>query len=170
WDPYTPYMGRTISPTGGRVNVYRALRAAGLYRDYFDLNQDGTLDLLFENHATGEMAAWYLTGTGGFNSDGHPDLLFQNHSTGQMAVWYLGYTDGAVIQSAAYVNQSQVTSFPAVAAGDFDGDGHPDILFHNPTTGQLSVWFMGGTGGVVAQTGAYLSASQVVGWSVVGLG
>jgi len=28
-DPYQPYAGRTIAPNAGRVNVYRALQAAG---------------------------------------------------------------------------------------------------------------------------------------------
>jgi hypothetical protein len=148
WDPCTAYPGHgSISPTGGRVNVYRALRAAGLYRDYFDLNQDGTLDLLFENHTTGEMAAWYLTGTGGVSVRG-----------------------GAYIRDANGTAHPQDPAWPVVGTGDFNSDGHLDLLFHNPTTGQLSVWFLGGTGGVVAQTGAYLSSSQVVGWSVVGLG
>ena len=29
--------------------------------------------------------------------------------------------------------------------GDFNGDGHPDILWQHQTTGTLSAWMMNGT-------------------------
>ena len=29
--------------------------------------------------------------------------------------------------------------------GDFDGDGHSDILLQNPVSGQVAIWEMNGT-------------------------
>src|SRR5690348_18359008 len=37
---------------------------------------------------------------------------------------------------------------------DFNGDGHPDLLFQNASSGQLAVWYMNGitpTGGEIGR-------------------
>jgi len=57
---------------------------------------------------------------------------------------------------------------PAVAGiGDFNGDGRQDVVWMNTTTRQVTVWYMGGTGGVVFQGYNYLSSGGVPGWHVV---
>lgn len=48
---------------------------------------------------------------------------------------------------------------------DFNGDNHSDLVFQNPTTGQLAVWFMNGTS---AQSGALVYPSQDPNWRCVG--
>ena len=35
-----------------------------------------------------------------------------------------------------------------VAVADFDGDGHPDLVWQDPATGQSQVWFMNGAQGI----------------------
>jgi len=52
-------------------------------------------------------------------------------------------------------------------AGDFDGNGVPDLVWQNDDTRQVTVWYMGGTGGAVFQGWNYLSLAGVPGWHVV---
>jgi hypothetical protein len=35
-------------------------------------------------------------------------------------------------------------SLHAIGTGDFNGDGHSDILFQNTSSGQVSIWEMNG--------------------------
>jgi hypothetical protein len=54
-----------------------------------------------------------------------------------------------------------------VAAADFNGDGVPDVVWQNDATRQVSVWYMGGSGGATMQGSAWISINGVPGWSVV---
>jgi FG-GAP-like repeat/Ig-like domain CHU_C associated/Dual-action HEIGH metallo-peptidase len=49
------------------------------------------------------------------------------------------------LPNAHYTNSVSNKEWRSVGAGDFNGDGHNDILFQNTSTGQLVVWFMNGT-------------------------
>ncbi|HZT42941.1 MAG TPA: choice-of-anchor tandem repeat GloVer-containing protein [Chthonomonadaceae bacterium] len=53
----------------------------------------------------------------------------------------------------------------AVAPSDFNGDGHPDLLFQNTSTSQLAVWYMNG---ITPIGGAFVTPSQSSGWRAVG--
>jgi hypothetical protein len=48
---------------------------------------------------------------------------------------------------------------------DFDGNGSPDILWHNQTSGSLVVWFMSGT---TVTGGAYIGSVGAP-WKVAGV-
>jgi FG-GAP-like repeat len=73
-----------------------------------DFNQDGNVDLLWRNYASGENHVWFMDGTnkiGGavlpteadpnwqisgnadFNKDGKIDILWRNYATGANTVW-----------------------------------------------------------------------------------
>ena len=80
---------------------------------------------------------------GDFNGDGIPDLLFQNTNTGQLSVWFMN--GAAAPQGGSFVSPAQSAAWHAVSDGDFNGDGKPDILFQNSSTGQLAIWLMNGT-------------------------
>ncbi len=151
-----------------------------------DLNGDGHPDLLWWNHATGDVTVWYLNGTtftdwdyvargvpldwqpvgiADLNGDGKPDLLWRSQSSGDVTVWYL---NGATFASWAYVALRGVPSdWQLVGSGDFNGDGHPDLLWWNHTTGDVSVWYLNG----VTFTGwAYVGIRNVpLDWQPVGI-
>jgi hypothetical protein len=125
-----------------------------------DFNQDGSLDVLWQNRTEDKSAIWFMkdgtqlsqveipgssdvnwypVSTGDFDSDGHLDVLRHHRTRGQLALWLLrdGTRDSEVVlQGYDDVNWQPVT------AGDFDGDGHLDVLWHHRTRGQLAFWFL----------------------------
>jgi len=96
-----------------------------------------------------------------------PDLVWQNDTTRQVTVWYMGGAGGNVLQGWNYLSAAGIPGWHVVAVADFNGDGVPDLVWQNDTTRQATIWYMGGTGGAVLQSYAYLSATGVPGWSIV---
>ena len=92
-----------------------------------DVNGDGHADLLWQDLATGSLAAWYLNGltsvqgvdlsparvsgswqiraVGDFNGDRHPDLIWQNPATGELYAWFL---TGATLSSGGVLMPPRV--------------------------------------------------------------
>src|SRR5258708_6884851 len=83
----------------------------------------GTPDLLWFNPTTGELSAWLL--------DGHGKVLGK-----QPLSWQCSTSSGCS------------SSWHTVGIGDLNSDGHPDLLWFNPTTGELSAWLLDGHGNV----------------------
>ena len=127
-----------------------------------DFNEEGKLDILWRNVATGQNAIWFMNGltyvgytyiysitdlnwkivgTGDFNGDGKVDILWRNASTGQNAIWFM---NAALFYAYAYLTSVTDLNWKIVATGDFNGDGKVDILFWNGSTGKMVVWYMNG--------------------------
>jgi hypothetical protein len=51
--------------------------------------------------------------------------------------------------------------------GDFDGDGHKDLIWQADTTGQVTVNYFAGAGGTVFQGWNWLNSGGIPGWRVV---
>ena len=109
---------------------------------------------------------WKVVGTGDFNGDGHSDILWQN-ADGQASIWEMNGTN-QIPGGSQLVGPNPGPSWKVVGTGDFNGDGHSDILWQN-ANGQASVWEMNGTNQIPG-------GSQLVGpnpgpsWKVVGTG
>src|ERR1700734_3679739 len=105
-----------------------------------------------------------IAGVGDFNGDGYADILWRNTTTGQVLIWLM---NGSAITNTGSVGVGYVTSdWAIVGVGDFNGDGKADILWQNPPTGQLYIYFMNGT--TIAGGG---SVSYIPpGWNVAGSG
>jgi len=128
-----------------------------------DFDGDGHTDILWENTATGDRSIWLMNGIaikdfaylawvdpswhiaalGDFNGDGQTDVLWENAETGGVdrAIWYL---NGTNIVGFGYL-AGIPPEWKIVGTGDFNGDGHSDIVWENTTTGQRSIWLMNGT-------------------------
>lgn len=119
------------------------------------------------------------TESGGANNLG---TVFKLTATGTETVLhsFAGGADGAnpqagLAQNAYYgfygttegggANNKGTVYFISAAPSDFNGDGYSDLLLQNPSTGQLSVWFMDG---VTPVNGAYITPTQNTAWKVVG--
>ncbi len=156
-----------------------------------DFDGDGHPDILWENFSTGQLLVWYMNGntikkygsafttlpanwivagTADFNLDGHPDLLLENTKTGQVLVWYLTGATGTTILSygKTFATLSD-TNWSVVSTGDMNGDGHPDLTWHNKSTGATDVWLMGGSlGTAIGSYGGNIGSVPTT-WSVVGV-
>lgn len=129
-----------------------------------DLNGDSTADLLWHHQTEGYVAAWLMdgldlvdgrlldpgrvpdtawkvVGSADFTEDGRPDIVWQ-HDDGRVAVWTMESTKQ--VRGLELIHRM----FPADidwrlrAVADLNSDGHPDLIFHHRTTGQLTVWLM----------------------------
>jgi hypothetical protein len=149
-----------------------------------DFNADGHADVLYWNKDTGHVSIWFMGGTNGVvrqtsqeitpdgtsntawvpfasvdvNRDGHPDIAYWNKSTGHVSIWFMGGTNGVVRQNSQEITPDGTanTAWVPEAFHDFNGDGWPDIMYWNRSTGHISIWFMG-TNGLIRQTSHELS-------------
>jgi hypothetical protein len=129
-----------------------------------DFDGNGTLDVLWRSTTTGQTGAWLLEdasvvdwcwmptepagsgwqiqGTGDFDGDGGPDVLWRSTVTGQVGAWLL---DGCNVTGWCWMPAEPVDSgWQIQSVADFDGDGGPDVLWRNPTSGQTGAWLMNG--------------------------
>ncbi|CAN5828434.1 hypothetical protein BH23GEM7_BH23GEM7_03020 [soil metagenome] len=83
-----------------------------------------------------------VAGTADFNGDGHADILWQHVPTATVVIWFMegfNYTGQLVVVGQV----ADDARWRIVGVGDFDGDGHADILWQHPT-GLRAFWFMNG--------------------------
>jgi len=79
---------------------------------------------------------WRIVGTGDFNNDTHVDILWRyNGGAGTNLIWYMHGTE--VVGSAELVGVSDL-NWQIAGTGDFNKDGHIDVL-----------WRYGGAGGFI---------------------
>jgi hypothetical protein len=155
-----------------------------------DFDGDGTPDVVWQDPVSGAVQVWFLGGSGGnviggaanitsgnswrvvsvadFNRDGHPDLLWQDPVSGFSQIWYMGGTQGVTLLGAATIDSAN--TWQIAGSADFNGDGFPDVLWQDPESGTVQIWYMGGTQagaeGSVVQSAANLAASP---WHVVAI-
>jgi hypothetical protein len=159
-----------------------------------DMNGDGVPDLIWQNDTTAQAVVHYYGGAGGavyqgwnwldqrnalgwmivgaadFDGNGTPDLVWQNTSTTQVVVHYYGGAGGAVYQGWAYLDATGAPGWTVGGAADMNGDGVPDLIWENNSTGQVVVHFYGGAGGAVYHTWAWLrNGYSAPGWQVAAL-
>jgi hypothetical protein len=89
---------------------------------------------------------------GDFDGDGYADVLWFNGNTGALSEWLLD-GQGNVIATPGLSISCGSGCYPqwqVVGVGDFNGDGHADVLWFNANTGALGEWLLDGEGNVVA--------------------
>ena len=91
----------------------------------------------------GVESGWTIVGAADLDGDGAADLVWQQAATGMLAVWSM---NGMVVKGYDYLSPAQITdpNFRIVGITDVDGDGKPDLVWHNQSTGMLAVWLMNG--------------------------
>ena len=90
---------------------------------------------------------WRIVAARDFNGDGQPDLVWQNDVTWEVVVWYMGGPQGNSFLGWNGLASTDVAGWSVVGAGDFNGDGQPDLVWQNDVTWEVVVWCMGGPQG-----------------------
>lgn len=116
-----------------------------------------------------------FAGTGDFNRDGHADILWSRSSTDGGLVWLMRPTDlnGDHLIKGDEVDVIATGTLPRPDAdsgeiqgiGDFDGDGHDDLLRRYPD-GTLNIWYLDG---VTRRAQAWPGTPPTT-WTVQGVG
>ncbi len=114
---------------------------------------------------------WKLTATADFDRDGRPDILWRNADSQRLVVWKMGSDEAPGTQKTGNLSPSPDhaldANWEAVAAADYDGDGHVDLLWYNPVSGRTVIWYLDAS--LVRVTGAFTSppAAADANWRVV---
>ncbi len=100
-----------------------------------------------------------------FNGDGTSDVLWHNQSTGSVVLWLVNKTGGLL--GAQTLGVVDPAAWQVAGIGDFNGDGTPDVLWHNQSTGSVVAWLVN-KNGVVTGTPNLGSADST--WRLAGVG
>ena len=99
-----------------------------------------------------------------FNADGFSDIQWHNNN-GQVAIWEMNGTS-QIAGGAQVLALNPGPGWNEIGAGDFNRDGHSDILWQR-TNGQIAIWEMNGTNVI---GGGTVSSNPGPSWKAVGTG
>jgi hypothetical protein len=109
---------------------------------------------------------WHVVAVADMNGDGVPDLIYQNTTTGQVVIWNMTGPWGNIPLGLTYTPGTANAPWVVVGAADFNGDGVPDLLWQNPNTAQMLVWYMS-AGGSNLLSYTFLNQAPL-GWTCIG--
>lgn len=148
--------------------------------------RDGETDLVLRNHSTGEMKLWQMNnhtigaihtlptttdvtwkvvGVADLDADGRHEIVWHHQTNGSVAYWrrdlgtgtWYGYLIGSSLDPA---------TFSLGGVGDFNLDGHDDLLWRNQSTGDNILWTV--VNGTVTNSGGIVNAAAP--WKIAGVG
>ncbi|PYS22401.1 MAG: hypothetical protein DMG11_26740 [Acidobacteria bacterium] len=169
-----------------------------------DFNQDDQTDLLWYNSSTGELQVWFMrgyriagratvvseygspmfvgppwsvAGVNDMNGDGYADIVWHNDSRGETQLWLMNGISIARRTNVVAENGGPIfvgLPWSIVATDDMNGDGKPDIIWHNAASGETQIWYMN-TDRITRRATVYLEnntgpALAGLPWHIVGTG
>jgi hypothetical protein len=89
----------------------------------------------------GPNSPWQIVGAADLNRDGYADFVWRDAATGFLAAWYL---NNAVSVQGVDLSPNRVSdiNWEIHAVGDYNGDGHPDLIWQDVATGSLFAWLL----------------------------
>ena len=191
WNPATGGLELQYYGSSSTLGSVRLASPGWLPKVVADINLDGHPDIVFINNISRQVvvyfyggangsallssgticpqaqAGWNIVGAADINRDGIPDLIWQNTSTRQVTVNYLGGVNGITITGWDWLNLGGSPGWTVIGAEDYNGDDHPDLIYSNDSTGQISVNYFGGPKGTNFLGSGYLDSYGSLGWKAV---
>lgn len=112
-------------------------------------------------------AGWSLVGVADFGAKGKGMVYFEASTSALEVMFYGGSRGTELLGSSALATPGE--GWTAGAVADLNGDGHPDVIFVNKSTGQVDVYFYGGLEGTTWLGRETISPLSATGWDVVGV-
>jgi hypothetical protein len=89
---------------------------------------------------------WSIVGTFGTLGDNTSEIVWHNSSTNETQIWSMRRE--RIVKRATVIDEDANPIFVGlpwriVGAGDFKEDGIPEIVWHNSSTNETQIWFMG---------------------------
>ena len=90
----------------------------------------GLVSVLVWAASAAAQSSWQAVGVGDFNGDRHADVLWFNADTGELAGWLLDGQGNVMAPQFLSLTCGAGCAPPwqVVGVGDFNGDGHTDVL------------------------------------------
>jgi hypothetical protein len=110
-------------------------------------------------------AGWHVVGA--FSERFNQTELFLQSDSGQLGIWMF---NGQVFMGGTLLNPGGVSDplWRVRAVGDFNHDGHPDLVWQYSPTGQVAFWLLNGTSAIGYAIPAV--ANPGPDWEIVGTG
>jgi hypothetical protein len=115
---------------------------------------------------------WVIAGAGDINGDGKADIVWQNQATGEIAAWLMDGAQ-AYAQQSFSIPQRADLNWKIRGVGDVNGDGRADLVWQNTATGGIGVWFLNWFTVVSQDNLFFTSGVAIVpdtNWQIVGPG
>ncbi len=121
---------------------------------------------LIQNQFDSRDLGWSLVGSGDFNRDGQADGVWRNGGTGQTSIRLM---NGDEVLQDIFVGPTVLDpNWEIQAIGDFDSDGHEDLLWRHQLGAQTLLWSLEGT---KYRNSALLPATPIdSNWRIAGSG
>ncbi len=118
---------------------------------------------------------WRMVGSGNFNAgtDNQRDILWRYEGPGPISgalyVWFMnGTVWPGTPQSVANIMQPEDSNWKLAGTGDFNRDGHTDLIWQHAITWVKAIWYMQGT---LFSSALYIDADwPAAGYLLVGVG
>ena len=89
------------------------------------------------------IPGWSIYGLADWDNDGDDEVMWRNNTLGAIGTWQLGgVSGGSVTYTAQSVTNSQTLGWQLIAFGDYNGDGHVDLMWKSDSAGILAYWAM----------------------------
>ena len=161
-----------------------------------DFNKDGNSDLAYFNNSTWISTLQFLNGAttlgggqitnsglqassgtgwtpvkaGDFNNDGYSDLVYYNASLGDTEIQLLkgaSGVGGGMLSNSSFEN---LPGWTVAGVGDFNKDGHSDLVYYNASLSETQIQLLNGTTGAGGGKLSNSSFEDLPGWTVAGVG